>query len=421
MTTPRRDIVSALVLACAGALACNVTPTAHDHCDAKLERTPGCPAGALVVMSDFESTQIALATLDGLTLCSSLISSARTETTAVTFALSGDVVLPSSRPASGRAVLIDRYGTNVVSFVNPTTGAIESQLAAGTGFEANIQDYVEIDETRALVSRWNDNPVPGQEPFDDGGDLLLIDTKAPTILGNIVLPRDDAWPPRPAGLTRVGDEAWVTLQRFSQDIQSEADGEIVGVSLADLTVAWTLPLTGLKDCGPPTLAPDGDLAAVACSGFVDRNGAVESIDESAVVVLDLGTSPPTESARFAASDVDGEPLQADLEFFAEHRVLVNTQTALHAASNNRVLALDLDGSADAAVTLLEARPGDDGGQGVVYGGMLCTPGCADQCLVADADRAVIARFALGGAEPVPETPLPVSGSVGLPPRDVGGF
>src|ERR1700760_4534210 len=90
------------------------------------------------------SPQVALGDLDGDTLCGSLISSARSDTSSVALALSGDVVLPSSRPASGRAVLLDRYGTNVVTFLDPSNGSVLSQLPVGTGFEANLQDYVEI-------------------------------------------------------------------------------------------------------------------------------------------------------------------------------------------------------------------------------------------------------------------------------------
>ncbi len=404
-----------------GVLACNVAPTTHDHCAAKLERAPGCPAGALVVMSDFSSTQVALATLDGNTLCGSLASSAGTEAP-VPYAFSGDVVLPSSPPASGRAVLLDSYGTNVVSFLDPASGAVISQLPVATGFEATIEDYVEIDAGRALVSRWSDNPVPGAEPFDAGGDVLVIDTEAPRIIGEIPMPRDGGWPPRPAGLTRAGDEVWVTLQRFSTDVRSEADAELVGISLDGLSVAWTLPLAGMKNCGPTALSPDGERALLACSGELDVTGAVQNLDESGVVVLDRSTSPPSERGRFAASDVAGASLQGDAQFYAPGRVLLKTQTALGSASNNRLLALDIDGGA--ALTLLEARAGANGGKGgkgVVYGGVFCTPGCADQCLLADADRAVIQRFSIDGEDLVAEPALAVSGSVGLPPRGIGGF
>jgi hypothetical protein len=414
-----------LPLLVAGALgACNVEPTAHDECHAVLQAEPGCPAAALVVMSDFVSTQVALTKLDGKTLCGSYISTARAETTPLGFALSGDVVLPSTRPASGRAVLIDGYGTNVVSFLEPASGAILGQLAVGTGFESNPQDYLEIDGRRALVSRWGQNPVPGHEPFDDGSDLLVIDTRSLRIESSIALPFDDGFPPRPAGLARVGEQAVVTLQRASIDIGSMGDGMLVGIELDTLAAAWTLTLGGLKNCGPLALAPDGMVGAVACTGYIDRKGAASELDQSAIVVLDLGTTPPSELRRLPAAELAGGVLQAGLEFFAPRRVLAKTQTALDGSTNNRVLAVDLDADdvSTAGAVLLEARPSDAGtGQGVVFGGMLCNPGCGDVCLLADADRRVLERWAIEGDQVSPLGALAVTGTVGLAPRDVGGL
>ena len=414
----------ALVLTALALAACNVEPTAHDECHAELHAEAGCPAAALVVTSDFVSTQVALARLDGQTLCGSYLSTARAETTPVGFALSGDVVLPTTRPPSGRAVVVDRYGTNVVSFLEPSSGKILGQLAVGTGFESNPQDYLEIDERRALVSRWGQNPVPGHEPFDEGSDLLVIDTRAPRIEGRVALPAEDEVPPRPAGLVRVGDEAVVTLQRASADIRSMGDGMLVGIDLAALEISWTLTLAGLENCGPLALAPDGELGAVACTGFIDRTGAGSDLLHSAIVVLDLTTRPPSELRRLPAADVAGGLLQNTLEFYAPRRVLAKTQTALDGAANNRVLAVDLEAedASDAGEVLLEARPSAEGtGQGVVFGGMLCTPGCGDVCLVADADRRALERWAIEGDTLVPLGAAALKGTVGLPPRDLGGL
>lgn len=405
----------------AGSLAaCNVEPTAHDECHAKLDAAPGCPGAALVVMSDYNSTQIALTTLAGETLCGSYFSTARAEATSVAFALSGDVVLPSTRPASGRAVVIDRYGTNVVSFLVAGTGALLGQLAVGTGFESNPQDYLEIDERRALVSRWGENPVPGQKPFDAGGDLLVIDTVGLAIEGRIELPHDD-FPPRPAGLVRVGERAVVTLQRMSIDIRSMGDGRLLGVDLDTLEIAWTLSLDGLKNCGALSVSPDGSLGAVACTGYVDRTGVAANLDDSGIVLLDLASTPPVELRRLSAEELAGAPLQAELEWFAPRRLLAKTQTALDGDANNRLLMVTVDAE-EAGEVLLEARPNGSGtGQGVVFGGMLCAPGCDDTCLVADADRGVLERFAIAEDTLMPLGSLGIRGTVGLPPRDVGGL
>jgi hypothetical protein len=223
---------------------------------------------------------------------------------------------------------------------------------------------------------------------------------------------------------RLGAEAVVTLQRASVDVRSMGDGMLAGIDLHELVVTWTFTLTSLKNCGPLALAPDGAVGAVACTGFIDRSGAGSDLDQSAIVVLDLTTRPPSEVRRLPAADVAGALLQNGLAFFSARHVLAKTQTALDGSTNNRVLAVDLEAedASAAAEVLLEARPSASGrGQGVVFGGALCTPGCGDICLLADADRRVLERWRIEGDALVPLGALPVTGTVGLPPRDLGGL
>lgn len=74
-----------------------------------------CPTGVSIVLSDYLSTQIALSDLDGNTLSESLISTGSSVSDGLAFAISGDVALPSSKTTSGHVVLLDRYGTNVIT------------------------------------------------------------------------------------------------------------------------------------------------------------------------------------------------------------------------------------------------------------------------------------------------------------------
>lgn len=402
------------------ALGCNVEPTAEDGCGATVTAAPGCPSAAVVVMSDFLSSQVALTRLDGATLCGSFASTSRSEATALAFPFSGDLSTPSTPPSSGRVVLIDRFGTNVVSWLDPATGGVLAQLPVGTGFNSNPQDYVEVAPGRAFVSRWGENPAPGTEPFDGGGDLLVLDTETPAVVGRIELPRPDDFPPRPAGITRWRGTALVTLQRAAVDVKSMGEGLLVGVDVSTEAVAFSLALTGLKNCGRVTPAPSGERAVVVCSSYVDRAGVPADLAESAVVLLDLAGDEPVEISRFAAADVAGAALQSEVAFFSEAGLLVKTQTALGGDENNRLLALDLESGT--ATELLRAQTQASGsGQGVVYGGLHCSPGCGDKCLLADADRGVLARWSIGddGLEPLP--PLAVEGTVGLPPRKLGSI
>jgi hypothetical protein len=400
--------------------ACNVEPLGAPTGGVSVIREPGCPAAAVVVMTDYVSTQVALSALDGETLSASFVSTASASATGLAFPFSGDVAVPSTRPPSGRVVLVDRFGTNVVTWLDPETAKVLTQLPVGTGFESNPQDYLELDERRALVSRWDENPAPGEEAFDAGGDLLVIDTLRPAITGSIALPRDDDFPPRPGALARIGEEAVVTLERLARDFRSAGDGLLVGVDPASESVSWSLALPGLKNCGGLSLAPSGHRAALACTGFIDSDGRAESIDESALVVFDVSESPPVELWRFSASEIAGEPLQQEVEFFSESGALVKTQTTFGGSRNNRLLALDIQ--TGEVSTLAEARPGsDEAGKGVVYGAALCTPGCGNMCLLADADRGMLRRFAIASDALTELSSVRVENVVGLPPRGLGSY
>jgi hypothetical protein len=410
----------AAVLVAALAAACNVEPTAQDQCGADVKAEPGCPSAAVVVMSDFISSQVALTRLDGTTLCGSFASTSRSEASALAFPFSGDLTTPSSPPGSERVVLLDRYGTNVVSWLEPRTGKVLAQLPIGTGFQSNPQDYLEVSPGKAIVSRWGENPVPGSEAFDGGGDLLLLDTLTPAITGRIELPRPDDFPPRPAGLTPHGEVVLVTLQRAAVDVKSMGEALIAGVDVESASVRFTLALAGLKNCGRVTPAPSGTRGVIACSGYVDRAGKPADLSESAVVLLDLAQELPVELSRLTAVELAGTALQSDVAFFSETGLLVKTQTALGGDDDNRLLALDLE---TGIATELARAGGERGasGQGVVYGGIHCSPGCGDTCLVADAEHGALMRWSIGadGLERLP--PVAVRGSIGLPPRDIGVF
>jgi hypothetical protein len=406
-----------LVLVAFASSACNVELLGAPTGGVSVIREPGCPAAALVMMSDFVASQVAISALDGETLSESFVSTASADASGLAFALSGDVSVPSTRPPSERVVLVDRFGTNVVTWLDPETARVLAQLPVGTGFESNPQDYLELDERRALVSRWDENPVPGREAFDQGGDLLVIDTLDPEITNAIALPRNDEFPPRPGALGRVGETAVVTLERFSRDFKSAGEGMLVGVDPESETVAWSLVVEGLKNCGGLTLSPTSERAALACTGFIDADGRAENLDESAMVVFDVTRDPPREVRRFSARDLAGEPLQNEVEFFSETGVLVKTQTEFgNDDRGNRLLSVDL--ASGRTETLAQAG---EGGRGVVFGGLLCTPGCANMCLLADADRSVLRRWAIEPGGLVPLGDVRVEDRVGLPPRGLGSY
>ncbi len=377
-----------------------------------------CPRGTTIVLSDFLATQIALSDLEGETLSESFLSTASSRSSGLAFALSGDVVVPSAAPASGRVVLLDRFGTNVITWLDPATAEVLGQLAVGTGFESNPADYLEIGETTALVSRYGQNASPGSSEHDSGGDLLIIDTDSYEIVGSIVFEPEDGLPPRPAGMARMNDEVVVALERVSSDWIQWGDARLVGVSVADVERSWTLELVGLKNCGAPVALPDGERWLVGCAGVMTFDGAEPDVDESALVILDASERPPREVERIPAEEIAGELIQSDVELASGSLVLLKTQTAFGGPTNNRWIAYDLESSK--TTTLVEAEPDSEGkGKGLVYGGMVCSPGCSEVCLLADAGAGVLRRVRVhpdGELEPL--APVVVEEEVGLPPRGV---
>lgn len=397
------------------AAGCNVESTGQSTGGVQDEKKDSCPAGVAVALSDFFSTQIALSSLEGETQSASLLSTASTQTDGLAFALSGDVGLPSARTASGRLVLLDRFGTNVVSWVDTASAKVVAQLPVGTGFESNPQDYVEVGG-QAFISRWGQNVDPGKEDHDAGGDILVVDPKGPTIVDSIVLPTVGDLPPRPGPMLRLGDEILVTLERVALDYATTGEAMIVGISPEEKDITWQHTLSGFKDCGKLVLSPDGERLALACTGAIDQDGVSEDLSQSALILFDAEERPLRELARFAAEDIAGEPLQGSVVFADDQTVLLKTQTPWQGKTHNRWLAFHLE--REETTELLEASPDADGvGKGLVYTGMLCAPGCSDVCLLADADAGVLQRLRVESDGTLKLlNPIQVEDSVGLPPR-----
>ena len=386
---------------------------------AATEEPKSCPAGITIVLSDYSATQVALSSIEGETLSASFLSTASTETAGLAFALSGDVALPSSPPPSKRIVLLDRFGTNVITWADPKTAQVIDQLPVGTGFESNPQDYLEVGDGKAFVTRYNPNASPGEEEFDEGNDVLVIDTEEPAILGRIPLPMAAEIPPRPSRMLRLGDEVVVNLARVAEDWSATGEAELVGLSIADEEVVWRHTLTGNKSCGRPTLSPDGTRLAVACSGAMNTDGEIEALAQSALILFDATERPLQEIDRFSAEDIAGEPIQSRVAFASDDVVLLVTQTSWDGSTNNRWLAYDL--GTGVTTELLEAPPDDEGkGRGLVFTSTTCFPGCSDVCLMADGAAGELQRVRLesdGSLELL--TPIRVENTVGMPPRAIG--
>jgi hypothetical protein len=399
-------------------LGCNVT-AASTTGGVDLPARGDCPRGVAVVSSDFQSSELALLTPAGSVKSAAFLSSASTAATSLAAPLSGDIGVASARSRPGELVIVDRFGTNVLTFVDTRTAIVRAQLPIGTGFEANPQDYVELSEHLALVPRLGENASPGRQPFDAGSDVLVVDPSVPRIIDAWPMPRKDGYLPNPVALTPLGADVLVTLHHARANYSDMAESELVAISIVDQRLRYRLPLSGLKNCGRAQPSPSGSVLAVACSAFVDRNGAVAEPAASGLVLLDARPPQPVELARFAALELAGGPIQSGIEFVSERVVLFKTQTALGADRDNQLFSLDLE-TGEARLLATAARDESALGVGIAFGGMSCHAGCGDPCLVADLSRGKLLRFRVRGDELTPQADVVIDGA-GLPPVGVTPF
>lgn len=402
----------ALFASCALFVACNVDERRQTTGGIDFsEPVTNCPSALVIALSDYQSTNVALSALDGTTLLGSFISTAAA-TPNLSLALSGDVALPSEAPESREVVLIDRFGTNVITWLDAKSGKVRAQLPVGTGFEANAQDYLEIGGGLALVSRFGRNPTPGLQAFDSGGDLLLIDVRTPAIVDSLALAEEvPSLSPSPSAITRLGEQAVVGLNRISADFTQMGNARFVAISSQTRQLSWTLELEGLKNCGKLTLAPSGKLAAVSCTGQYDATTFTYPAAGSDLVLLDITQQPPRELRRLLLGQKLGVALQPNLAFASEQLIVVTTFGDA-AAPGDRLVAIDLQ--TDAVAMLAQASTS------YVFGGIHCSAGCSNHCLLADAERAVLRRYEVVDATSLAEVEaVSVETDIGLPPRQIG--
>jgi hypothetical protein len=372
--------------------------------------TGGFTGSALaVVCSDFKSTNVAISRPDGSSVSGSFVSTGSARP-GLAQALSGDVTVPFVAPPSGRVVVIDRFGTDVLTWLDSAKGSVLAQLAVGTGFDSNPHDYVEVDSKRAYVTRYGTNPTPGQKPFDAGGDVLILDTTTFAIMDRIAMPEEDpALQPSADLMTWLGADVVVTLGRVSADFTKVGDGRFVGVSPATNAIDWTVNVRGLQTCGRLTLSPSGRMGAIACSSTADMNGKFDPT-KSDIVIYDATLSPPMEMRRLGLGAALNSGVQPTIAFADEDTILALTYGG-NATPGDTVFSV---ATSTGAVTPL--------GQATMpfmLGGMHCSPGSGDICVLSDAEHNVLRRWKVAGAALSQLADVPVDPTVGLPPRDMG--
>jgi len=251
-------------------------------CEGEDALDPIPESGFLVVSSDFSSTAVGVVDADGSAVDTERWIDSGTTAPGLVAAISGDVVLPTTQPPLGAAI-IDRSNDTVTRFCR--SGALVGQVRVGTDtVSANPQDALFIDGT-GWVSRYE--PHPGESaPLDQGSDLLGLDSEAMERDGTRVDlseyggtasgldsegdATDVTVAARPQSIVQVGGHAVVGLDRLPADFFG-ARGHLPGaVALVDLASGEheLHEIPGLANCGSVSPVPgDGGQVLVACGGY----------------------------------------------------------------------------------------------------------------------------------------------------------
>ena len=414
----KNHLIFAAHLGCFASLGCGV------------ESEPGSSGGIAadahgfaIVNSDYQSASVSLVSIEGDVLSERFIASSSADP-GLSAALGSDVVLPTMPSTSPDLVLIDRTPAGVLTWVDRGSAKVRAQLNVGSGFASNPHDYVPVSDTKAYVTRFAWNLASGEQEFDEGNDVLVIDPSVPEIVDRIdlmpVLASEPAgfYPSADRALL-VGDQLFVLAVGFNVDFTDRVASRLVTIDTAHDRIEDVLVFDGLTSCSSLELGPDGVTLAVACHGAFGEDPEAGHPD-SAIVLVDVeGTA--RETARFLATDLGGEMI-AGLAFVDE-RTLVFTTFGRYADDLSQMAAPD-------TARLLDIEDGELLGEPFAQsksipftlGDVSCSPDTRT-CVLCDAetDGGVLHHFRVVDGELEDRFRIRTDDGLGLPPRALGQF
>jgi len=378
-----------------------------------------CGRGLVVVSTDYQSTNVALTDREGQVLSSSIISSG-SATTGLSAPLGGDVVPPTMATSGEHLVLVDRFPAAVLTWVEIESGQVMAQLPVGTGFASNPQDYLELSPERALLSRFERNPNPGDEAFDGGSDILVIDPTSVAITKRIALEGamdglDSSFLPRPGRMLATEEHVYVLLSVYSASFEP-GPSRLAVLSRSDLSLEHVVELGGLQGCVGLALSPSGGRVGVSCSGAFDGTSEPD-LEHSGIAVVVLDGDARLEHVE-RASELSKRPPAFSLAFATDDVLLVPTFGQLNGAgdSANGDELLSWNPATQDFVELAT-------GEAFSFGEVRCSGRCG-VCFMTDASGAGALRrfyFDPDSGELTGEAALVLESEVGLPPRYLGGY
>ena len=403
----RPALLALLTLACAEPRSCP---------PADLAPIAGEPAYAFVG-GDYASSVIGVLDADGNVLREAWIDSGTVTPTLVP-AVSGDTVLGGPL-APCVVTVIDREAA-VLTFLDACAEeeVVLGQLDVGPTFNANPQDAIAIDETRALVSRSQPNLQPGAAELERGNDLLVVDWREGRVLSRVDLsPLDHvgdermyARPERLALLERGEARVVIAgLARLTSDFMRAGPGVVAVVDLATLEPR-ALALDGLTNCREVDAVPGApERAIVTCNG-PSFGGALDRQAGAGVAALELMDSGEVRVGAFwRASDHPEAPV------FNTWTVPLGAERVVSVAMGE--VGRSLPDQAGVLALGGEARALMEAGDAFVLGDGAFDP--QSQILfLPDAAEGTLRRFDLSTGAAHELDPVGVAACRGLPPREL---
>ena len=394
-------------------LACSSEPTPAPD-GLSLPEGP-CGHALLVLSTDYKaSSSVGVVGFDGEVLAPSMLSSG-SATVGLSSPLSGDVVVPTT-PTPNGIVVIDRTPLGVVTWFDPVGAKVTRQLSVGPA--TNPQDYLEIADHKAYVSRYDVNPQPGAEPFDRGQDVLVIDPSAGSKLASITFgPQFTSLPagilPHPGRMVATTSEVLVLVATYSSDFKQSGDSALVRIDPSTDKVKGIVPLTGLRGCTALALSPTSDRIAVGCSGTFGGT-STPTLADSGVIVLDAKSFAVLRA--FNATTLRNQPVGFSISFASDDVLFVPTDGSVDASTPDHLLSANV---ATGAVTTLATSPG-----AFDFGEVRCASSCGACFLTVgsstNASENRVSRFAIDANGAVMGSPEEIRiGDGHLAPRYLG--
>jgi hypothetical protein len=283
-----------------------------------------------VIGSDFKTSSVSLIDLATGHVSANFLNSG-SKVSAVSIALSGDVVLAQNAAADGRIVIIDRTNA-VLTFVDPATLQVSMQISVATGFlGSNPQDFLQLSPTRGLVTRMGANPKPTADAhdFDDGDDVVVIDLQTKKVVARVALTpfaTKAAVLAAPGRMAFDGEIVWLPLASLKNDFTDAGSGRVLGLDPQTLQIVRTVQAEGSKNCTRAAWLPQTGTVAVVCQGFFG-DGA-DQVKGSNLVTFDASAGQPLAVVAIAAQSLGNStqkgPLSGDFAFVdGRHGVLIS--------------------------------------------------------------------------------------------------